>query len=270
MRIARVFPTKTKASPDDDLAFFGEPPMLFPPEVDEVHVSVAFEWDKKRAEQLAYQWECVAPVKVGGPAYGDMDGEFEVGKYMKKGYVITSRGCPNKCWFCKVWKNVDGIHELKIQDGYALNDDNILACSRKHIKDVFAMLKRQSKPAEFIGGLEAARLEEWHINIMADMRIKQMFFAYDTPDDYEPLVRAGELLKSININQNKARCYVLIGYAKDTFEAAEKRLRDTWKAGFMPFAMLYSAHDRNTDVQWRKFQRLWARPAAIKAMVKEN
>jgi hypothetical protein len=35
-RLIRVFPRKTKASPDDDLAYFGEPDLFA--EADEVHV----------------------------------------------------------------------------------------------------------------------------------------------------------------------------------------------------------------------------------------
>ena len=35
MKIARVFPRRTSATPDDDLAFVGDPPPS-PPDVDEV------------------------------------------------------------------------------------------------------------------------------------------------------------------------------------------------------------------------------------------
>lgn len=35
-RIIRVFPRRTKATPDDSMAFIGEPG-LFTPEVDEIH-----------------------------------------------------------------------------------------------------------------------------------------------------------------------------------------------------------------------------------------
>lgn len=69
MRIARVFPRRTSATPNDELVFFGPPPMLALPEIDEVHVSVTFTYDKAKAEQLAKDWEWVGvPVKVGGPA----------------------------------------------------------------------------------------------------------------------------------------------------------------------------------------------------------
>ena len=52
MKIARVFPRKTAATPSDELVFFEQPPMLTLPEIDEVHVSVAFTYDIKRAEVL--------------------------------------------------------------------------------------------------------------------------------------------------------------------------------------------------------------------------
>ena len=78
MKIARVFPRKTNATPDDDLVFFGPPPLLLLPEIDEVHVSVTFTYDKQKAEELAEDWKWAGvPVKVGWPAYDDpADGEF--------------------------------------------------------------------------------------------------------------------------------------------------------------------------------------------------
>ena len=56
MKILRVFPRKTKATPDDDLVFVNTPPPLFLPEIDEIHVSVTFTWGIQRAEELAYEW----------------------------------------------------------------------------------------------------------------------------------------------------------------------------------------------------------------------
>ena len=51
MRIVRVFPRRTSATPTDDLAFVGDPP-LFLPEADEVHVSCTFTWDRAEARRL--------------------------------------------------------------------------------------------------------------------------------------------------------------------------------------------------------------------------
>ena len=98
-----------------------------------------------------------------------------------------------------------------------------------------------------------------------------MYFAYDTPDDYEPLVEAGRLLQAGGFDRksHKACCYVLIGYRGDTMEAAEKRLRDAWKAGFIPYAMLYRDEKGIVDSEWRKFQRLWVRPTIVMSQLKE-
>ena len=98
MKTARVFPTKTSMGPTDRDAYFGEPE-LFMPEYNEIHISVAFTWDIERAKWLAKQWEFVAPVKIGGPAVNGEGNGFVPGQYLRHGVTITSRGCPNRCWF---------------------------------------------------------------------------------------------------------------------------------------------------------------------------
>lgn len=272
MKIARVFPRKTNASPTDDLAFFGEPDMFV--EVDEVHISVVFTWDIPRAEELLLAWSHIAPVKIGGPAFNQPGAEFVPGRYVAEGYTITSRGCPNKCWFCAVHKREPALVELPIYDGYNLLDDNILACSESHIRKVFSMLSEQRGPrggrkVQFTGGLEAAILKDWHVELLAKIRPAQMFFALDTPDDEEPLRNASRMLREAGFTRHQMRCYVLIGFPRDTFEQAESRLRLCVSLGFFPLAMLWRNKDGDTSQEWRKFQRLWARPAIINARMKE-
>jgi len=201
---------------------------------------------------------------------GDSGGEFVSGMYVKEGYTITSRGCPNNCWFCDVHKREGGIRELPIKDGYNLLDSNILACSDDHIEKVFKMLKKQKTRSQLSGGLEAKILNNWHVSLLWDLRPEQMFFAYDTPDDLDPMIEAGKKLRYADFTRKHLRCYVLIGYPSDTIERAEKRLFQTWEAGFMPMAMLWKDKKGNTDSKWRKFQRLWARPAITKSVIREE
>ena len=271
MKIARVFPRKTKASPTDDLAFFG-PPGFWPPEVDEVHISVAFTYDMKIAGDLAKEWNHVAPVKIGGPALGEPSGEFVPGRYIKPGYVITSRGCPNTCWFCSVWKREPRLIELPIPEGWNLLDDNILACSEGHIRKVFSMLKHQPHRAQFTGGLEAKLLRDWHIDLLNDLRPGRIFFAYDTDDDYEPLVEAARMVFAagfLSPASNNVRCYCLIGYKGDTFAAAEKRMRQVLELGMFPMAMVWRNKKGERSPEWISFAWLWSRPACINAMKRE-
>lgn len=269
MKIARVFPRKTTVTPDDELCFFDQPPM-FMPEVDEIHISVAFTYDLPRAEWLYKQWQGVGgPVRIGGPALNQPGGEFTPGLYLKPGNVITSRGCPNKCWFCSVHKREGPIRELEIKDGWNVRDDNLLACSDEHIKAVFEMLKRQERRPIFSGGFEAKLLKPWHVQLLKEVKVERIYCAYDTPDDYEPIIEAGKLFREAKIRLRDTMCYVLIGYPKDTFEKAEKRLTDTIKAGFMPFAMLYKSEWGTTDPQWAEFQREWIRPEIVGTKIRE-
>ncbi len=272
MKIIRVFPRRTNATPIDPLAYIGPPDMFA--EADEVHISVTFTWDLPEAERLAKQWQLVAPVRIGGPATGEPGGDFVPGMYLKPGYVITSRGCPNKCWFCSVWKREGDIRELPIRDGWNVLDDNLLACSDDHIQQVLIMLRQQKRQGHRIlltGGLEAARLKPWHVAWLWDLKPRRIFFAYDTPDDMEPLRMAGQmfLLAGFTTASHALRCYVLIGYRGDTFEAAEERLMESIDAGFMPMAMLYRDKTGERDLEWARFQTQWARPAFIAGRMKE-
>ena len=266
VRIARVFPRRTRATPDDPLAFTGNPPLLSLPEIDEVHVSVAYTYDKPLAEELAYQWEMVGvPVKVGGPAYDDPGGEFVPGMYLKPGYTITSRGCNNHCWFCMASRREGPLRELEIRDGWDILDNNLLQCSETHIRAVFEMLRRQPHRPKFTGGLEAKEIKPWHCELLREAKPERMYFAYDTPDDYEPLVEAGRMLMEAGITPHShvMACYNLIGYRGDTFDQAQKRLEQTIRAGFMPYAMLYRDEHGKVDREWAKFQREWLRPAIV-------
>jgi hypothetical protein len=270
MKIIRVFPRRTNATPDDENVRINTTPTFFD-ELDEVHISVTFTWDIPRAEWLANQWKCVAPVKIGGPAFNEKGGDFIPGMYMKKGYVITSRGCNNKCWFCSVPKREGELRELPITDGWIVTDDNLLACSQQHIEKVFEMLKRQPESPQFNGGLEARLLTQSMAHKLKETKTKSVYFAYDTTDDYEPLLRAGEYMMHAGFTKQShdLKCYVLIGYPKDTFEAAEKRLTDTIKAGFMPMAMLYRDNQGKNPREWKRFQEKWADKSIVGAKMKE-
>jgi hypothetical protein len=271
MRLIRVFPRKTKATPDDALAYFG-PPDFFA-DADEVHVSVTFTYDKATAERLAEEWRVVAPVKIGGVAYGDRGDEFVPGRYIKPGYVFTSRGCPRRCWFCSVWKRDPVPRLLPIVEGWNILDDNLLACPREHVEAVFAMLRRQRRRVEFTGGLEALSLEDYQVDLLASLKPRpNMFFAYDPQDAFETLESAARrlLTAGFTAESHRLRAYVLIGYPKDTHDLAEERLRQMRSIGFTPMAMLWrpetpSQERHAPDERWRAFQRRWARPAIIHA-----
>lgn len=289
MRLIRVFPRQTKATPDDELAYYdGKDRSALPglwDEADEVHVDCTFTADMPKAERLANAWRPVTQnVKIGGVGWrtteqphGDTSLDFVPGLYIKRGYTFTSRGCPRSCWFCNVPKKWKGPNLLPIKDGWNILDDNLLACPRSHVEQVFSMLRRvgveQRRRIEFTGGLEARALEDYQVGLLADLKpLPSCFFAYDPGDPFETLESAAQRMLAAGFSQasHRFRCYVLIGYPKDTFSLAERRLKDMLRIGFTPMAMLWqpetpSAQKWKPSPNWKQFQRRWVRPAIIYA-----
>jgi len=261
----RVFPRRTKWTPTDDLSLVGDPP-LWRPEVRPVYISCVFTWDKKECERLARSWLRFYPdVRIGGPAYDDEGGEFIVGRFLKIGVTITSRGCPKKCPYCYVPKREGHVREYPIKDGWILQDNNILACSKSHQQSVFEMLQRQSKAIDFNGGLDPEFLNEWHIQEFEKLKVRHFWFSCDTPEDEKYLPKLVDLMS--DYKEWQKRCYVLIGFNGETISQAEQRLNRIYRAGFLPFAQLFQGDEkRHWTPEWDALQRKWCRPAAYRSV----
>lgn len=125
-----------------------------------------------------------------------------------------------------------------------------------------------SPGANCLGNPEAHHVREGQ---NAGMGIKPaMFWAYDPGDEFETLQRAARLMIAAGFTaaSHRLRVYVLIGFPKDTFDLAEKRLNQMMGIGLTPMAMLWSPDKPSQEryrpaPEWRAFQRRWARPAII-------
>jgi hypothetical protein len=264
--IARVFPRRTSATPDDEMAFVGDPP-LFLPAVDEVHISCTFTWDKPEAERLARAWaNCGYRVSIGGPAYDAKAGDFAPGMYVKTGMTITSRGCIRRCPFCFVFRREGALRLLPIHPGWDILDNNLLACPREHIEAVLNMLEVQPRAARFTGGIDARLCRPWFAKRLGQMRVQILYTAYDVPGARPHVERTVRMLRDAGLSQRQVGCYVLIGQDGDTMEHATARLEWVFHTGGTPFAMFYRpADDMRFTIPptWRSFVRKWNRPACI-------
>ncbi|MDO8671267.1 MAG: hypothetical protein Q7O66_07520 [Dehalococcoidia bacterium] len=270
--IIRVFPRKTSLTPTDDLAFVGNPPLMRP-EADEVHVSCVFSWHRKQAEYLAQAWAQYYPVvRLGGPAYNSpVDGPFVAGMYVKQGVTFTSRGCPRRCGWCVVPEREGALREIAdFSDGYIINDNNFIATSGAHRERVYTMLRRQPKAAIFSGGIQASLVTDEVAAELRTIRIDSLFLAADTVGSLKPLAEAVRRLSFLS--RDKLRAYMLLAYNGETIREAEERLEAAWEIGVMPQAQLYQPADGWIDYpdEWRQLDRTWCRPAAMRAMHKEQ
>lgn len=269
--IARVFPTRTEMSPTDDLAFFGDPELFMPKGITEVHISWVFSWDEQEVQRLADEWSRIAPVKIGGPASGMRGEEFVPGMYLQHGNVITSRGCYRHCPHCSVPDREGRVRELPIHEGYNILDDNLFSCSRKHIEGVFEMLAGQKNRPMFTGGIDPAAMNKWKTDLLLKSRPKQIYTAYDTPDDYPALLKFKELISGTRLDdRHRTGCYCLIGYGEDTFKDAERRLKQIIDLGFQPYAMLYADGKGKRQEKWKPFFSSWRNCYVVGARIREH
>lgn len=263
----RVFPRRTNWTPTDALAFVGDPQLYRPP-TQPVKISVTFTWDITEGQRLAKTWSDYYPdVQMGGPALGDPGGEFVPGQFLKEGVVITSRGCNRSCPWCFVPAKEGKIRELPIKDGWIVQDNNVLACSRSHIENVFKMLRHQKNAVTFSGGIDAILFQAWHRDLLDSIRLKEIWFACDSPAALPRLERVATLLDGIP--QNKRRCYVMVGFKNESMADAEHRLQQVYEMGFLPFCQLYKGPGEQVyDVDWKALSRRWSRPAIYKVLQK--
>lgn len=266
MKIARVFPTRTSYSPTDADAYFAAP-TWFTPMYDEVHVSCVFTWDKKKAEALARDWKKHAKkVLLGGPAYNSPVREFVPGMYVAKGITFATRGCPNKCGFCRVPELEGDFRELPITAGNIVQDNNILAASDQHWARLMQMLKTQ-KGITFKGGLECRRLTDARIADLRQLRIKELWLACDYRAALPACLDAISRLMKAGYKRDHLHVYTMIG--KDMQEELA-RMQAIFKAGALTFAQLYQPPADKKKVysrDWTRMQNIWQRPAKQKAVM---
>lgn len=268
--IIRVFARRTSYTPVDEWAFVGDPPLWKPDQnvVIDVSVSVCFSWDIVEGQRLVGAWRNYYPVvRIGGPAFGNWEGSFTPGLYVKQGVTFTSRGCPRRCPFCLVPEREGALQLLPIQPGHIVNDNNILACPPAHRLAVWQMLGQQRKAAVFAGGLDARLVTDEIADELRGLRIQAAFLAADTDAALPALRKAAGRLAFLG--RGKLRCYVLCAFDGETIPQAEARLEAVWDAGCMPFCQLWQPHGpRRIDYgpEWRRLQKAWSRPALTKAL----
>ena len=239
---------------------------MFSPHGISVNVSCVFTADKALALRIGDAWkDWGCTVNVGGPAFDDPGLTFTPGQFVKHGVTFTSRGCVRECPWCYVPKREGKIRELPIVPGNIVQDNNLLACSRSHQEKVIEMLKTQ-KAVNFRGGLDPRLLTDWFIDQARGLRVHELWLSADH-EGYEAYsIKAITKLARAGFSRNKIRCYVMIGF-NETIGEAEERLRRIYRAGALPFAQVFDGLD-DSKKEWRRFARVWQRPAATNTMMK--
>ena len=264
-------------TPIDNCVRIGLPDLFRPKDIDEVHISVIFTWDIKRAIELQKNYLQYYPkVLIGGPAFinNNYYPRFYPGRYVKKGITITTRGCNNNCPWCLVPKIEGRFKEINIEPGNIIQDNNILFANKNHLQKVFQMLRTQ-KQIRFLGGLDKRLLKDWHIEELRSLRIKELWLSFDNWNNKKEFIQVTKKLRNSGFRRNQIRCYVLAGFNEPIIKS-EDRLKFTYECGTLPYIQVYqpiSGKKRFAGETSRKdnlFVRQWSRPAIIKSMNKKE
>ena len=164
-------------------------------------------------------------------------------------YGFLTRGCPRGCEFCHVGCK-EGKRSYKVADldtfwrgqkNIVLLDPNITAC--KDWEDLFHQLIGSRAYIDFSQGLDIRMMTEKKAEMLKQMKIKNIHFAWDRLEDKSLVLPKFEMIKEITgLRHDKLTVYMLVNFNTTTKEDLERvyTLRDL---GFSPFVMIYNKDD---------------------------
>lgn len=167
--------------------------------------------------------------------------------------AMTSRGCPRGCAFCHVaakegrksYKVADVIDFWKGQKRIEVLDPNITACMDKH--ELFEQYIETGAQIVFNQGLDIRLLTEKDTEYLNKMRVKDIHFAWDNPED-KLENRFKMFAENFRRKSNIAMVYVLTNF-NSTMEQNLYRIYTLRDMGYDPYVMIYDKPNAPKDVK---------------------
>lgn len=160
-------------------------------------------------------------------------------------YGFLTRGCCNNCSFCIVSKK-EGLCSHKVADlsefwrgqkNIKLLDPNLLAC-KEHF-DLLQQLADSKAKVDFTQGLDARFINEQNLEILKQINISMLHFAFDFMKFEKQIIKGLSLAKEkLQISDRNAIVYVLTNY-DTTIEEDLYRIQKIREIGFAPDVRIY-------------------------------
>lgn len=172
--------------------------------------------------------------------------DYTIYKTNDTAYGFLTRGCPRNCGFCIVG-NKEGLRSIKVADlkefwngqkNITLLDPNILGC-REHL-ELLQQLVDSNAYVDFNQGLDIRCTNERNIELINNIKVKEIHFAWDNPKDKleQRFVRYTELAKH-KPHGSYGTVYVLTNFGT-TMEENLYRIYTLRDLGFDPYVMVYN------------------------------
>lgn len=176
-------------------------------------------------------------------------------------YGFLTRGCPRGCGFChveskegKCSRKVANLDEFwKGQERIILSDPNILACPDH--KDLLQQLIDSRAQVEFNQGLDIRLVTDSNLDLLRQIKLKQIHFAFDRWQDkdiIESKLRAFKEATGYHRGKGDVTVYILVNY-DTTLEQDIARIQFCRELNFAPYPMIYDKE--HCDPIYKKLQR---------------
>ena len=176
-------------------------------------------------------------------------------------YGFLTRGCPRGCDFCIV-KEKEGRRSIKVADlsefwngqkNIVLLDPNMFAC--REWEDLSGQLIESNAWIDFSQGCDIRIMTDEKTEMLKQMRIKQVHFAWDRYQDKDIIVPKFKAVKEIlGWDKRKLPVYVLVNF-NTTLEQDLDRIYTLRDLGYWPYVMVYEKDKLPKGHVIRKLQR---------------
>lgn len=176
-------------------------------------------------------------------------------------YGFLTRGCPRGCRFCHVeakegkcsYKVADLSEFWRGQKKIVLCDPNILAC-KDHI-DLLKQLRDSKARINFNQGLDIRLINDRNLEILKDMRLDGIHFAFDRWEDKDIVeAKLREFKEKTGFTRSRGRVsvYILVNF-DTTLEQDIYRIQLCRELNFNPCPMIYDKE--HCDKVYKRLQR---------------